>query len=129
MAWKRRSATKNQVTASGLGSVVIGGDVTGRIGTRTWPPIEKPTHQRPWKAWATISKATDTEGQVAVTMDYEPRVWNRRRPVNYPKRIEMVGGIAAPLLAGFSLTTVVQIVIGRDHPWLSDKATAQRGMG
>src|ERR1700749_4262473 len=52
----------------------------------------------------------------------EPRVWNRRRPINYPKQIEVTGGIAAPLLAGFSLTTVAQLVIGRDHPWLSDWA-------
>jgi hypothetical protein len=57
-------------------------------------------------------------------MDDEPRVWNRRRPINYPKQVEMTGGFAAPLLAGFSLTTVVQLVIGRDHPWLSDWATA-----
>ena len=57
-------------------------------------------------------------------MNDEPRVWNRRRPINYPKQIEMAGGIAAPLLAGFSLTAVTQLVIGRDHPWLSDWATA-----
>src|SRR5215471_1393632 len=57
-------------------------------------------------------------------MDDEGRVWNRRRPINYPKQVEMAGGIAAPLLAGFSLTAVVQLVIGGDHPWLSDWATA-----
>jgi MFS family permease len=57
-------------------------------------------------------------------MASEPRVWNRRRPINYPKQIEMAGGIAAPLLAGFSLTTVTQLVIGQDHPWLSEWATA-----
>ena len=50
------------------------------------------------------------------------RVWNRRRPINYPKQIEMAGGIAAPLLVGFSLTTVAQLVIGKDHPWLSEWA-------
>ena len=53
-----------------------------------------------------------------------PRVWNRRRPINYPKQTEVAGGIAAPLLAGFSLTTVAQLVIGSDHPWLSGWATA-----
>lgn len=53
-----------------------------------------------------------------------PRVWARRRPINYPKQIEMAGGIAAPLLAGFSLTTVAQLVIGKDHPWLSGYAVA-----
>jgi len=52
------------------------------------------------------------------------RVWNRRRPINYPKQIEITGGIAAPLLAGFSLTTVAQLVIGNDHPWLSEWAVA-----
>jgi hypothetical protein len=57
-------------------------------------------------------------------MGDEPRVWNRRRPINYPKQIEMAGGFAAPLLAGFSLTAAAQLVIGRDHPWLSDWATA-----
>jgi hypothetical protein len=57
-------------------------------------------------------------------MDEQARVWNRRRPINYPKQIEMAGGIAAPLLAGFSLTAVAQLVIGRDHPWLSDWAVA-----
>jgi hypothetical protein len=57
-------------------------------------------------------------------MDDEPRVWNRRRPINYPKQIEMAGGIAAPLLAGFSLTTVAELVVGQDHPWLSDWAIA-----
>lgn len=59
-----------------------------------------------------------------MTMDKRPRVWNRRRPINYPKQIEMTGGIAAPLLVGFSLTTVAQLVIGRDHPWLSEWAIA-----
>lgn len=34
----------------------------------------------------------------------------------------MVGGIAAPLLAGFSLTTVAQLVIGQSRPWLADYA-------
>ncbi len=53
-----------------------------------------------------------------------PRVWNRRRPINYPKQTEIAGGIAAPLLAGFSLTTVAQLVIGSDRPWLSGWATA-----
>src|SRR5262245_5330942 len=57
-------------------------------------------------------------------MSNQPRVWNRRRPINYPKSLEMTGGIAAPLLAGFSLTTVAQLVIGRDHPWLSEWAIA-----
>lgn len=54
----------------------------------------------------------------------KPRVWSRRRPINYPKQLEMTGGIAAPLLVGFSLTTVAQLVIGRDHPWLSEWAIA-----
>ena len=53
-----------------------------------------------------------------------PRVWNRRRPINYPKQTEMAGGIAAPLLVGFCLTTVAQLVIGQDHPWLFEYAIA-----
>jgi MFS family permease len=53
-----------------------------------------------------------------------PRVWNRRRPINYPKQTEMAGGIAAPLLVGFSLTTVAQLVIGQDHPWLFEYGIA-----
>lgn len=36
----------------------------------------------------------------------------------------MAGGVAAALLAGFSLTTVAQLVIGQDHPWLSQWAIA-----
>jgi len=51
-----------------------------------------------------------------------PRVWSRRRPINYAKQAEMVGGIAAPLLAGFSLTTIAQLVIGQDQPWLASYA-------
>lgn len=57
-------------------------------------------------------------------MTDQPRVWNRRRPINYPKQAEMVGGIAAPLLVGFSLTTIAQLVIGQDHPWLGQYAIA-----
>ncbi len=53
-----------------------------------------------------------------------PRVWSRRRPINYAKQAEMAGGIAAPLLAGFSLTTVAQLVIGQDQPWLAGYAIA-----
>jgi hypothetical protein len=62
-------------------------------------------------------------------MSNQARVWNRRRPINYPKSLEMTGGIAAPLLAGFSLTTVTQLVIGRDHPWLSEWAIALFAIG
>jgi len=36
----------------------------------------------------------------------------------------MVGGIAAPLLAGFSLTAIAQLVAGRDQPWLAGYAIA-----
>lgn len=56
--------------------------------------------------------------------DRLPEVWNQRYPINYPKQVEVAGGIAAPLLAGFSLTTIAQLVIGPDHPWLSEWATA-----
>jgi hypothetical protein len=57
-------------------------------------------------------------------MAQPPRVWSRRRPINYAKQAEMVGGIAAPLLAGFSLTIVAQLVIGQDQPWLAGYAIA-----
>ena len=57
-------------------------------------------------------------------MSEPPRVWSRRRPINYAKQAEMVGGIAAPLLAGFSLTAVAQLVVGGDHPWLAGYAIA-----
>ena len=67
---------------------------------------------------------TDKKVSESAGMGDRPRVWNRRRPINYPKQIEMAGGIAAPLLAGFSLTTVAQLVIGKDHPWLSEWAIA-----
>jgi hypothetical protein len=66
-----------------------------------------------------------TDGELRNTsMTDTPRVWNRRRPINYPKQVEIGGGIAAPLLAGFSLTTITQLVIGGNHPWLSEWAIA-----
>lgn len=65
-----------------------------------------------------ISAVTEAKDSPAEPELNKPRVWNRRKPINYPKQIEMAGGIAAPLLVGFSLTTVAQLVIGRDHPWL-----------
>lgn len=71
-----------------------------------------------------MTAVTDEKVSESVGMDNRPRVWNRRRPINYPKQIEMAGGIAAPLLAGFSLTTVAQLVIGKDLPWLSQWAIA-----
>jgi hypothetical protein len=57
-------------------------------------------------------------------MTEQPRVWSRRRPINQAKEAEMVGGIAAPLLAGFSLTTVAQLVISTYRPWLAGYAIA-----
>jgi hypothetical protein len=57
-------------------------------------------------------------------MSEPPRVWSRRRPINYAKQAEMVGGIAAPLLAGFSLTVIAQLVVGKDQPWLAGYAIA-----
>jgi len=57
-------------------------------------------------------------------MSPPPRVWSRRRPINSGKEAEMVGGIAAPLLAGFSLTTVAQLVVSNPRPWLAGYAIA-----
>jgi hypothetical protein len=71
-----------------------------------------------------ISVVTSKKAAESSVANDQARVWNRRRPINYPKQIEMAGGIASPLLAGFSLTTVVQLVIGNDHPWLSEWAIA-----
>jgi hypothetical protein len=71
-----------------------------------------------------IAVATNKEVSGGKGINVRARVWNRRTPINYPKQIEMAGGIAAPLLAGFSLTTVAQLVIGKDHPWLSEWAIA-----
>jgi hypothetical protein len=61
---------------------------------------------------------------VPMVMDDKPRVWSRRRPINYPKQLEMTGGVAAPLLVGFSLVIVAQLVTGKDQPWLSEWAVA-----
>src|ERR1035441_7494737 len=52
------------------------------------------------------------------------RVWRVKRPINYSEQLQVQGGIAAPLLAGFSLTTVAQLVIGHDHPWFYQWAIA-----
>jgi hypothetical protein len=57
-------------------------------------------------------------------MDEKPRVWNRRRPINYPKQLEMAGGVASPLLVGFSLVIIAQLATSKDQPWLSDWAIA-----
>jgi hypothetical protein len=56
------------------------------------------------------------------TASEPPQIWDRYRPLNYPKTIETAGGIAAALLAGFSLTTVTGLVIGGQHPWLDQEA-------
>lgn len=69
-----------------------------------------------------IAPATDRQPSETVATNDQLRVWNQRRPINYPKQIEMTGGFSAPLLAGFSLTTLALLVIGKDHPWLSEWA-------
>jgi hypothetical protein len=57
-------------------------------------------------------------------MNEEPRVWSWQRPINLTKQAEMVGGVAAPLLAGFSLTTIVLLVVSSYRPWLAVYAIA-----
>ncbi len=52
----------------------------------------------------------------------ESGVWKVRRPLNYVAELQMQGGLTAPLLAGFSLTAIVQLVNGAAHPWLSQWA-------
>jgi hypothetical protein len=69
-----------------------------------------------------VVKTAETTNDQAMSLP--PRVWDRRRPINYAKEAEMVGGIAAPLLAGFSLTTVAQLVISSYRPWLAGYAIA-----
>lgn len=57
-----------------------------------------------------------------MTGDEVKRVWRRSRPINYPKQVEIAGGIAAPLLAGFSLTIVTELVLNSNHPELNQYA-------
>jgi hypothetical protein len=53
-----------------------------------------------------------------------PGKWSRRRPIGFLSAVSTTGGIAAPLLAGFSLTTVVQITGSQQPPPLADLAVA-----
>jgi hypothetical protein len=53
-----------------------------------------------------------------------PKVWKVSQPINYSEQLQVSGGIAAPLFAGFCLTTIAQLVIGSDHPWLYEWAVA-----
>jgi hypothetical protein len=48
----------------------------------------------------------------------DSRVWPQRSPIAYPRGVNALGTVAAPLLAGFSLTTVVQLVTSSSGPWL-----------
>ena len=55
-----------------------------------------------------------------------PTVWEHSRPVGFVESVKVVGGIAAPLLAGFSLTAVIQLLtLGADvRPPLTGLAVA-----
>jgi hypothetical protein len=60
----------------------------------------------------------------AATGGRRGQVWSKRRPIGFPNAISTTGGIAAPLLAGFALTTVVQIVSAERPPRLANLAVA-----
>lgn len=64
------------------------------------------------------------KSKTSVAPPPEKSVWPQRRPTNYPKEVEVFGGIATPLLAGFSLTTVVLLAATNQRPWLSGWAIA-----
>lgn len=50
--------------------------------------------------------------QPATQAEQPPHVWSRSKPLGFDQTVSALGGIAAPLLAGFSLATVVQLVTG-----------------
>jgi hypothetical protein len=53
------------------------------------------------------------------------KIWNLSRPLGFVESVKIAGGVAAALLAGFSLTAVVQLVtLGKDaaHPPLAGLA-------
>lgn len=56
-------------------------------------------------------------------MSHPPRVW-KQLPSDYPKQVELTVSVAAPLLAGFSLTATTQLITGKDQPWLGGYAIA-----
>jgi MFS family permease len=53
-----------------------------------------------------------------------PRVWRRRLPLGSMRMVEVLGGVAAPLLAGFSLTAVVQLTTQESPPRFAQWAIA-----
>jgi hypothetical protein len=59
-----------------------------------------------------------------VTEPPSGQVWKVERPINYSEQLQVSGGLAAPLFAGFALTTVAHLVIGSNHPWLYEWAIA-----
>jgi hypothetical protein len=91
-----------------------------------WPRLKSPpsrSHRAPCRGRSLVTRhSTTVPIRPRNTADDEPQVWDRYRPLNYPKTIETAGGVAAALLAGFSLTTVTQLVIGGQHPWLDQEA-------
>jgi hypothetical protein len=68
-------------------------------------------------------QATQQQARAA-TGGRRGQVWSKRRPIGFPNAISTTGGIAAPLLAGFALTTVVQIVSAERPPRLANLAVA-----
>jgi len=72
------------------------------------PPFPALTSDTPPPATASAFPSSDT------------RVWPQRNPIAFPKGIDALGTVASPLLAGFSLTTVVQLLNSSPGPWLKE---------
>jgi hypothetical protein len=49
------------------------------------------------------------------TDPYVPPKWGKPSPLGYGAATESVGGVAAPLLAGFSLSSLLVVAADRDH--------------
>jgi MFS family permease len=62
--------------------------------------------------------------QTIATAPGPPRVWWRRLPLGSMRMVEVLGGVAAPLLAGFSLTAVVQLATQGSPPRFAQWAIA-----
>jgi hypothetical protein len=67
---------------------------------------------------ASAAELPRTSGQ------HPPKVWQRSVPLGEPEAVRGLGGIVAPLLAGFSLAALATITTAGDKPPLADWAIA-----